>query len=54
MKLLHMCPHSHKKWKDSLKGSLYRVLFAAELQFPKILVPNVNIECVGKSKQQYI
>ena len=35
-----------------------RVLFATELEFPKILVPrlpqhisNVNIECAGKSKQ---
>ena len=55
--------HSHKKRKDSLKGSLDRVLFAAELEFPKILVPrlpqhtsNVNIECARKSewlKQQY-
>ena len=43
--------HSHKKRKDSLEGSLVRVLFAAELKFPKILVPmlpyntsNVNIE----------
>ena len=49
--------HSHKKWKDSLEGSLDRVLFAAELEFPKILVPtlpqhisDVNIECAGKSK----
>ena len=29
---------SHKKRKDSLEGSLDRVLFAAELEFPKILV----------------
>ena len=49
--------HSHKKQKDSLEGSLDRVLLAAELEFPKILVPrlpqhtsNVNIECVGRSK----
>ena len=48
--------HSHKKWKDILEGSLDRVLFAAELEFPKILVPmlpqnssNVNIECAGKN-----
>ena len=48
---------SHKKWKDSLKGSLVRVLFATELEFPKILIPrqpqntsNVNIESAGKSK----
>ena len=46
--------HSHKK----RKGSLDPVLFAAELELPKILVPrlpqntsNVNIECEGKSKQ---
>ena len=55
--------HSHKKLKDSLEGSLDRVLFAAELEFPKILVPrlpqhtsDVNIECAGKSvwsKQLY-
>ena len=49
--------HSHKKRTDSLEGSLDRVLFAAELEFPKILVPrlhqhtsNVNMECVGKSR----
>ena len=49
--------HSHKKRKDSLEGSLDRVLFAAELEFPKILVPrlpqhtsDVNIECAGKSE----
>ena len=46
--------------KDSLEGSLDRVLFAAELDFPKILVPRlpknssiVNIKCAGKSKQLY-
>ena len=46
---------SHKKRKDSLEGSLDRVLLAAELEFPKILVPrlsqhtsDVNIECPGK------
>ena len=50
----------HKKRQDSLEGSLDRVLFAAELEFPKILVPrlpvnssNANTECVGKSKQLY-
>ena len=49
--------HSHKKRKDSLEGSLDRALFAAELEFPKILVrrlpkhtSNVNIECAGKSE----
>ena len=57
---MHLIEHSHKKWKDCLEGSLERVLFAAELEFPKILVPrlpqnssNVNTECVGKSKQLY-
>ena len=46
--------------KRRLEGSLERVLFAAELEFPKVLVPrlshntsNVNIECAGKSKQLY-
>ena len=50
--------HSFKKRKNSLEGSLVRVLFAAELEFPKILVQmlphntlNVNIESIGKSKQ---
>ena len=49
--------HSHKNRKDSLEGSLDRVSLAAELEFPKILVPrlpqhtsDVNIECVGKSE----
>ena len=49
--------HSHKKRKDSLEGSLNRVLLAAELEFPKILVPrlpqhisNVNIKCTRKSE----
>ena len=52
--------HSHKKRKDSQEGRLDRVLFAAELEFSKLLVPrlpqnssNVNIECAGKSKQLY-
>ena len=52
--------HIHKKRKDSLEGGLDRVLFVAELEFWKILVPrlpqnssNVNIECVRKSKQLY-
>ena len=52
--------HSHKKRKDSLESSMDRVLFAAEFDFPKILVPrlpqntsNVNIECTRKSKQLY-
>ena len=50
----------HKKRKDSLKGSLDRVLSADELEFPMILVPRlvqntstVNNECARKSKQLY-
>ena len=49
----YQCNHSHKKQKDSLD----RVLFAAELELPKILVPrlpqrtsNVNTESAGKSE----
>ena len=49
--------NSHKKQKVSLEGGLDRVLFGAELEFPKILVPRlsqhtsyVNIECAGKSE----
>ena len=49
--------HSHKKWKDSLEGSLDRALVAAEPEFPKILVlrlpqhtSNVNTECAEKSE----
>ena len=55
--------HSHKKQTDILEGSLDRVLFVAELEFPKVLVPrlpqntsNVCIEYAGKSgwsKQLY-
>ena len=48
---------SHKKRKDTLEGSLDRVLFSPELEFPKILVPrlpqhtsDVNTECVGRSE----
>ena len=48
---------SHKNRKDSLQGSLDRVWFTAELEFPKILVPrlpqrtsNLNMEYVGKVK----
>ena len=51
---------SHKKRKDSLEGSVDRIPFAAELEFPKILVPrlpqnssNVSTECAGQSKQLY-
>ena len=56
--LLQCYFHSHKKRKDSQEGSLVRVLFAAELKFPKIPVSrllqntsNVNIENTGKSKK---
>ena len=51
--------HSYKKRKDSLEGSLIRVLLTAvELEFPKILVPrlvsqhtsNVDIECARRSE----
>ena len=52
--------HGHNKRKDSLEGSLDRVLFATELKFPKLLVPkllqntsNVNTECARKLKQPY-
>ena len=48
--------HSHNKWKDSLKGSLVQVLFAAETEFPKILVPRLHQnsgKCAGKSRQPY-
>ena len=56
--------NSHKRRKGSLEGSLDGVLFAAELEFPKILFPrlpqhtsNVNIEYAGQSewpKQLYL
>ena len=49
--------HSHKKWKYNLEGSPVWVLFAAELEFPKILVlrlpqntSNVSTESTGKKK----
>ena len=49
--------HSHKKRKDSLEGSLERVILAAVLKFPKMLVPrlsqntlDVSIKCAKKSK----
>ena len=31
--------HIHKKWKDSLEGSLVRLSFVTELEFSKILYP---------------
>ena len=53
----HAFNHGHKKRTDSLQGSLVRELFAAELEFPKILVPrlpqhisNVNIKRARKSE----
>ena len=56
--MLRILDHSYKKQKDSLEGSLVQVLFAAELEFPNILVPrlpqntsNVNTVSTGKSKQ---
>ena len=52
--------HSDKKGKDSLEDSLDRVLFAAELEFPKILVPrlpqhtsDVNTETLNALESQY-
>ena len=48
---------NHQKRKHSLEGSMDRVLFAAGLEFHKILVPrlpqhtsNVNTECARKSE----
>ena len=47
---------SHQNQRDNLEGSLVLVLFVAELDFPKILVPrlpqdtsDVNIESSVKS-----
>ena len=47
--------NDHKKQEDGLKGSLDRVLFAPEFEFPKNLVlrlpqntSNVKTECTGK------
>ena len=46
--------------QDTLEDCLDQVLFADELEFPKILVPrlsqntlNVNTECARKSKQLF-
>ena len=57
MQVLKSFNHSRKKRKDSLEGSLDRVLLATELEFPKILVPrlpqhtsDVTIECAEKSE----
>ena len=50
----------NEKMEGSLEGSLDRILFAAELEFPKVLVTrlpqnslNVNNECAKKSKKLY-
>ena len=49
--------YSHKKRKNSLEGSLDRILLVVELEFPKILVPmlpqhtsNVKTECARNSE----
>ena len=54
---LYLSYHSFRKRKDSLEGSLDRVLLAAEIEFMKLLVPrlpqhtsNVNTKCAGKSE----
>ena len=39
-----MLNQSHKKRKDSLEGSLVRVLFAVKLVFPKMLVPRLPLK----------
>ena len=38
---INLVIYSHKKKKDSLEGSLVRVLFSAEVEFSKILVPRL-------------
>ena len=54
--VFHFYEYSHHNQRDNMEGSLLLVLFVAELDFPKILVPrlphdtsNVNIESSGKS-----
>ena len=49
--------HSHKKQKDTLKSSLVRVLFAAAIDFAKILIlmlpqntSNVTLKVAGNQK----
>ena len=51
----HVENHSHKKRKDCMEDSLDQVLFAAELEFLKILVlglpqnkSNIKTEYAGK------
>ena len=50
--------NSQKKRNYSLENSLVRVLYAAEIELPKIIKPrlpqntsNLNIESTGKSKK---
>ena len=38
---INLVIYSHKKKKDSLEGSLGRVLFSVEVEFSKILVPRL-------------
>ena len=45
---------SHKKRKDSLEGSLDRVLFAAEPEFSKILVPKLPYQMEALNVPEYI
>ena len=55
--------HSHKKWKDIVECGVDRILFEAELVFPKIIktqatlaTSDVNTECDERSvwsKQLY-
>ena len=40
-KKINVLSNSYKKQEDSLEGGLDRVLFVAELEFLKILVPNI-------------
>ena len=42
MELIFRFVHSHKKRKDSLEGSLNRVLLASELEFSKIIIPRLS------------
>ena len=44
---------SLNKWKDSVEGSLDRVLFAAELELAKILVPRLPQHTSEWAEQPY-
>ena len=46
--------HSHKKQKDNLEGSLDRVLFAAEPEFPNILVPRHSLKAMTQATSEFI